>query len=61
LPGIEGAANGDLKVGFCLGGNLYGSNPDADVRRPRLAKLDLLVYLRTTLNTGHAPGWPKND
>ena len=26
---IEGAAAGELKVGFCLGGNLYGSNPDA--------------------------------
>ena len=30
---IEAAAAGRLKFGFCLGGNLYGSNPDADVRR----------------------------
>ena len=27
----SGAA-GELKVGFCLGGNLYGSNPDATLR-----------------------------
>ena len=26
---IEAAANGRLRVGFCLGGNLYGSNPDS--------------------------------
>ncbi len=53
---IEGAASGELKVGFCLGGNLYGSNPDAHFARSALSKLDMLVYLSTTLNTGHAFG-----
>jgi molybdopterin-dependent oxidoreductase alpha subunit len=53
---IEGAANGELKVGFCLGGNLYGSNPDASFAARALGNLDLLVYLSTTLNTGHAHG-----
>jgi molybdopterin-dependent oxidoreductase alpha subunit len=53
---IEGAAAGDLKVGFCLGGNLYGSNPDARFAAEALEKLDLLVQLNTTLNTGHAHG-----
>ena len=53
---IEGAAAGELKVGFCLGGNLYGSNPDATFAAEALGKLDLLVYLNTTLNTGHAHG-----
>ncbi len=47
---------GELKVGFCLGGNLYGSNPDATFAAEALGKLDLLVYLNTTLNTGHAYG-----
>jgi molybdopterin-dependent oxidoreductase alpha subunit len=51
---MEGAANGELKVGLCLGGNLFGSNPDATFSAAALAKLDLLVYLSTTLNTGHA-------
>jgi molybdopterin-dependent oxidoreductase alpha subunit len=53
---IEGAHNGQLKVGVCLGGNLYGSNPDARFAASALSRLDMLVYLSTTLNTGHAWG-----
>jgi molybdopterin-dependent oxidoreductase alpha subunit len=53
---IEGAATGELKVGFCLGGNLYGSNPDARYAAKSIANLDQIVYLNTTLNTGHAHG-----
>ena len=45
-----------LKVGFCLGGNLYGSNPDATYAAEALGRLDQIVYLNTTLNTGHAHG-----
>jgi molybdopterin-dependent oxidoreductase alpha subunit len=53
---IEAAEAGRLKFGFCLGGNLYGSNPDARYAQRALAKLDMIVYLSTTLNTGHARG-----
>jgi molybdopterin-dependent oxidoreductase alpha subunit len=53
---IEGAAAGELKIGVCLGGNLYGSNPDARYAADAIGKLDLVVYLSTTLNTGHAHG-----
>lgn len=53
---MEAAAHGQLKVGACLGGNLFGSNPDAGYAQRALAKLDFLVYLNTTLNTGHARG-----
>src|SRR3954470_3117067 len=53
---IDGAAAGELKVGFCLGGNLYGSNPDATYAAKSIANLDQVVYLNTTLNTGHAHG-----
>ena len=53
---IEGAQQGELKFGFCLGGNLYGSNPDSTYAAQALSKLDMLVYLNTTLNTGHAHG-----
>ena len=35
---IEGAAAGELKVGFCLGGNLYGSNPDATFAAKAIAQ-----------------------
>ncbi len=51
---MEDAASGKLKFGFCLGGNLYGSNPDAKFAERALKNLDMLVYLNTTLNTGHA-------
>ncbi len=51
---IDGAANGQLKFGFCLGGNLYGSNPDSTYAAKALQNLDTLVSLNTTLNTGHA-------
>jgi anaerobic selenocysteine-containing dehydrogenase len=53
---LEAAGDGRLKLGICLGGNLYGSSPDASFAAAALAKLDLLVYLNTTLNTGHAHG-----
>ena len=53
---MEGADTGELKVGFCLGGNLYGSNPDATFAEKSLNNLDQLTYLSTTLNTGHAFG-----
>src|SRR5690606_16146355 len=39
-----------------LGGNLYGSNPDAKFAASALRQLEMLVYLNTTLNTGHAHG-----
>ncbi|MBA3483246.1 MAG: FdhF/YdeP family oxidoreductase, partial [Pirellulales bacterium] len=56
---IEGADNGELKFGLCLGGNLYGSNPDSTYAQRSLEKLDMLVYMSTTLNTGHAFGLAK--
>ncbi|MFP6611346.1 MAG: molybdopterin-dependent oxidoreductase, partial [Pirellulales bacterium] len=54
LDCVERAAAGQLKFGFCLGGNLYGSNPDAAYAAQALSQLNTLVYLSTTLNTGHA-------
>ena len=53
---LEAADAGRLRLGVCLGGNLYGASPDATFAARALAKLDLLVYLNTTLNTGHAHG-----
>jgi len=56
---IEGAHSGRLKFGLCLGGNLYGSNPDAEFAAEALSRLETLVFLSTTLNTGHAHGLAK--
>ena len=59
LSCIESAASGAMKVGICLGGNLYGSNPDAKFADKALANLELNVVLSTTLNTGHTHGLAK--
>ncbi|MEX2139485.1 MAG: FdhF/YdeP family oxidoreductase [Pirellulales bacterium] len=56
IAGVEAAARGDVRFAMCLGGNLFGSNPDATFARQALAQIDLVVYLNTTLNTGHAHG-----
>ncbi|MDP7205365.1 MAG: FdhF/YdeP family oxidoreductase, partial [Pirellulaceae bacterium] len=53
LACIEAAHRGELKMGFCLGGNLYGSNPDSVFAAEAMQQLDGLVHLSTTLNTGH--------
>jgi molybdopterin-dependent oxidoreductase alpha subunit len=53
---VEAAGRGELRAAFCLGGNLYGSNPDSRFAHEALGNLDLVVYLNTTLNTGHAWG-----
>jgi molybdopterin-dependent oxidoreductase alpha subunit len=53
---IEAASRGELEAGFCLGGNLYGSSPDSQFAAAGLERLRMLVYLNTTLNTGHAHG-----
>jgi molybdopterin-dependent oxidoreductase alpha subunit len=56
LACIEQAEQGKLKFGLCLGGNLFGSAPDATFAKQALEKLDMLVMLNTTLNTGHGNG-----
>lgn len=53
MASMEAAMHGQLRVGFCLGGNLYGSNPDAQYARQSLGRLEMLVTLSTTMNTGH--------
>jgi molybdopterin-dependent oxidoreductase alpha subunit len=56
MAGVEAAARGELRFAMCLGGNLFGSNPDAAFVRQAMSQIDLVVYLNTTLNTGHAGG-----
>lgn len=56
---MESAAVGKTKVGFCLGGNLFGSNPDATFADQAMSNLEMNVMLSTTLNTGHAHGLAK--
>jgi molybdopterin-dependent oxidoreductase alpha subunit len=53
---MEESYAGRLKFGLCLGGNLYGSNPDATFAAEAIRRLEMIVYMSTTLNTGHAHG-----
>ncbi len=53
---MDGAYEGKLRGAICLGGNLFGSNPDANYARESLGKLELITYLNTTLNTTHTWG-----
>ena len=59
LACIELAHAEKLKFGLCLGGNLFGSSPDAQYAAEALRRLDMMVMLSTTLNTGHASGLAK--
>ena len=56
---MEAAGRGEMRAAVCLGGNLFGSNPDSAFASGALGKLDLVAYLSTTLNTGHAWGTAK--
>jgi anaerobic selenocysteine-containing dehydrogenase len=53
---MERAAAGEISFAWCLGGNLYGSNPEAAFAARALNGVDFVVYLSTTLNTGHVCG-----
>jgi anaerobic selenocysteine-containing dehydrogenase len=53
---MRAAAEGRMQTAFCLGGNLFGSNPDAKAAHQALGRLQQVVYVNTTLNTGHAWG-----
>ncbi|MEM6469583.1 MAG: FdhF/YdeP family oxidoreductase [Planctomycetota bacterium] len=59
LACMESAKSGDIKVAFCLGGNLFGANPDATFADEALSNLEMMVTMSTTMNTGHAHGLAK--
>jgi molybdopterin-dependent oxidoreductase alpha subunit len=56
---MRAAERGEVRSALCLGGNLFGSNPDARFAARALNRLEQIVYLSTTLNTGHAWGRAK--
>jgi molybdopterin-dependent oxidoreductase alpha subunit len=53
---MRAAERGAVRAALCLGGNLYGSNPDTAFAARALNNLDLVAYLSTSLNTGHVWG-----
>ena len=56
---VEASGRGEMRTALCLGGNLFGSNPDSAYASGALAKLDLVAYMATTLNSGHVWGTAK--
>ena len=56
MQSMERATAGGIRTAWCLGGNLFGSNPDATYATASLGAIDQIVYLNTTLNTGHVHG-----
>jgi len=53
---MDAAHAGSMDFALCLGGNLYGSNPNSKRAFDAIRKLKTVVYFSTTLNTGHAWG-----
>jgi molybdopterin-dependent oxidoreductase alpha subunit len=56
---MHAAEEGAIRSAFCLGGNLFGSNPDSKFAKRSLGNLQLITYLNTTLNTTHTHGRAK--
>ncbi len=47
---------GAIKAAFCLGGNLYSSNPDLEHTGRAMRNTETIVYVSTKLNPGHFHG-----
>ena len=56
LECLDAADEGKMRFALCLGGNLWGASPDATYASRAMGKIDTVVYLSTSLNTGHAGG-----
>jgi molybdopterin-dependent oxidoreductase alpha subunit len=61
LACVKQAARREVDLAMHLGGNLFGSCPDATFASDALGKTGLTVFLSTTLNTGHIHGRGKSS
>ena len=57
---IEAADQEKVETLICLGGNLYGANPDSTQAKRSLSKIDTIIYLATKPNIGHFHGLAKH-
>jgi molybdopterin-dependent oxidoreductase alpha subunit len=60
MESVRAAGEGNVDFAWCLGGNLYGSFPDAAFAERSLREIGTTVFLSTTLNTGHIHGRGKS-
>jgi molybdopterin-dependent oxidoreductase alpha subunit len=58
---IEAAQAGKVDSLICVGGNLYGANPDSTQAKRALGNIDTIIYLATKPNIGHFHGLAKTN
>src|SRR6476469_3232049 len=58
---IEAADAGKVDTLICLGGNLYGANPDSTQVKRALSNVETVIYLATKPNLGHFHGLAKHN
>lgn len=58
---IEAADQGKVDTLICLGGNLYGANPDSTQAKRAIAQIETVIYLATKPNIGHFNGLAQHN
>ncbi|WP_088889752.1 FdhF/YdeP family oxidoreductase [Leptolyngbya ohadii] len=58
---IEAAEAGKVDSLICVGGNLYGANPDSAQAERALGNIGTIIYLATKPNIGHFNGLAKTN
>jgi molybdopterin-dependent oxidoreductase alpha subunit len=53
---MEAAKRNEIDLAYCLGGNLFASNPDSTYASMAMNQIGMIVYMNTTLNQGHFYG-----
>lgn len=56
---IEAADAGKVDTLVCVGGNLYGANPDSTQAKRALGQIETIIYFATKPNLGHFHGLAK--
>ncbi|MBD2471530.1 FdhF/YdeP family oxidoreductase [Nostoc sp. FACHB-145] len=56
---IEAAETGKVDSLMCVGGNIYGANPDSTQAKRALGNIETIIYLATKPNIGHFHGLAK--
>ncbi len=58
---IEAADDHQIDTLLCLGGNLYGANPDSTQAKRALSNINTVIYVATKPNLGHFHGLAKQN
>ncbi|MBE9179990.1 FdhF/YdeP family oxidoreductase [Oculatella sp. LEGE 06141] len=58
---IEAADTNQIDTLLCLGGNLYGANPDLTQAKRALSNIETVIYLATKPNLGHFNGLARHN